>query len=196
MQTRIDVANQILSELGVPGISAWDEDTRSARAVRTHWDQGRMFCLSLGTWRFSRRRQQLARLNETPPIGYTYAYQLPADYLRPIAVLDADGLPYRGLDYTVIGDQFHTNETYVWLDYVRDLTDVDLWPSMFIETLKIWLMRKLGQALAGRMMSTQSIDAELSPVLAMAVEVDQLLAAPEPIARTFLERVRYGEELT
>jgi hypothetical protein len=196
MQTRIDVVNQVLSELGVPGISAWDEDTRSARAVRTHWDQGRQFCLSLATWRFSRKRQQLAQLAAAPSIGYDYAYQLPADYLRPIAVLDSTGLPYRDLDYTVIGDQFHTNETYVWLDYVRDLDDVGLWPSMFIEVVKVWLMRKLGQALAGRAMTTQSIDAEVAPILAMAVEVEQLLAAPEPIATTLLERVRYGEELT
>lgn len=192
MPTRIDVANQALSDLGTTTISAWDEDTRAARAVRRVWDQGRQFCLSAATWRFAATTAELALTPETPVPGMSYVHQLPADYLRPIAFRDEYGVIDLTISWRQFGSQLHSTLPRIWLEYVRDVADVESWPAPFIETFRTWLYAKLSGPLLGREIDEATMAQMMDPALSFAASMASLLDEPEPQTSTYWERARQG----
>ena len=87
MPSNVDIANLALSNLGADRILAIDEDSENARKVDAIYIFVRDIVLSAHPWNFAVKRTTLALLTETPEFDFTYAFQLPSDYIR---VLDTD----------------------------------------------------------------------------------------------------------
>lgn len=80
----VGIANLALSKIGAKIIASVDENTPNAIKVKTVWDYVLDEVLQAKDWRFSKTRVELATITTEPVFAYSYAYQLPADFLRLI----------------------------------------------------------------------------------------------------------------
>lgn len=123
MANKTDIANFALNMVGQQVIIATLTDASvSARLCNLNIDQSIREVLYKGRWHNARARATLTQTT-APSFEYTYAYLLPANYLRIHAFNDLtfedDSYP---LPYTIEGRLLLTNESVVQIVYIRDLT--------------------------------------------------------------------------
>lgn len=153
MASDVDISNLALSHIGeraevitiVPPFDSAEEQ-QCGRFYPLARDQ----LLEMHPWTFAMRRAALAALESDNP-AWLYAYQVPADCLKPRAVLanetcdDATGDDFivetNGAGNKVI----YTNRESAVLRYTRALTDTTRFSPMFVAALA----RKLAAMLAG-----------------------------------------------
>lgn len=80
--SEVGIANLALGRIGAKRIASFTENTPNAIKVREAWDYILDELLAKKDWRFAKTRVQLATITTEPVYAYTYAYQLPSDFLR------------------------------------------------------------------------------------------------------------------
>lgn len=134
-----DIANQSLSLLGDGGqISSYDENSTAAIAIRTHYDTVRKGLLRSHRWNFARARAQLTASATAPAFDWSYAYPLPVTCLR-LLKLNGRATLQDGDTFEIEGRSLLTNEDEAKIVYVQDVTDPDLWDSLFVEAMVLKL---------------------------------------------------------
>lgn len=78
----VGIVNMALRRIGVNRISALDEDSVQAIDANAVWEYIRDEVLEARDWKFAKKRVALAQNAETPANLYSYAYTIPADFLR------------------------------------------------------------------------------------------------------------------
>jgi len=126
--SKVGIFNMALVPLGVDRIL--DPDETSAQAIRCNelYPYIRDDELSGHPWNFATERIQCALTDETVIDvidDYTYAYQVPSDCLRVLAIETEDD-PYK-----VIGDKIYTNTSTLYIEYIKQVTDTDLFSPSF-----------------------------------------------------------------
>jgi hypothetical protein len=96
MSSEVDISNTALSHIGdeaiVASINPPDGSVQAGHCARWY-PIARDELLEMHNWRFALRRGGLALSPLVPPVGWAYAYQVPADCVQPIAVLMPTALP-------------------------------------------------------------------------------------------------------
>lgn len=145
-----DICNLALDLLAEAPIADLSEDRRIARWCDRNYDTARDSLLRKAPWRFAVRLAELSAA--TPPIfGWTYAYALPADCLRPLP-LTVNGAPNGAIIQSeVIGQRLETDAPApVRLRYIGRITDVTTYPADFAEALAAALAMKMAHWLTGK----------------------------------------------
>jgi len=134
MASKVGVWNQALQRLGTRRVETDTESTAEAEALEAVWDETRLYVLEQYPWSFARTVDQLARLVATPGTVWKYWYKLPADTVGILRVSDdtdnyewqtGDSIPYeRQYD-----DRIAADAEAVYLYYLRDVEDMNLWVS-------------------------------------------------------------------
>lgn len=150
----VDICNLALANLGdkaqVTDINPPDGSIQAAQCGR-FYPIARNALLEMHPWTFATRRVTLALQVTTPPSEWLYAYQLPADCLKPRAVYTPDDLQDgRGWDYIVESDGdgnrvLYTNVEDAILRYTRLVQDPTQYTPGFVSALA----RLLASYLAG-----------------------------------------------
>jgi len=153
MLSKTKIWNMALSRLHQPNLVSPDDATPAAVACATHYDQCLDAVLRLTGWNCAKTRAVLARLTETPAFGWSYAYQLPADYIQLLA-LDAPTVRF-----VIEGDRLLCNASSCRIVYIRRLTDPARFSPGLTECLVLMLAAKLSPQLAAE--SGSGILAEL-----------------------------------
>jgi hypothetical protein len=135
MNSKIQIVNQALVQLGECPISDMSDGTKYALIASTFWAGAVAAVLRGHPWNFASRRQMLAKLDAAPPFGFGAAFQLPADCLR---VLEASADSYK-----IEGRQILCDETTLTLRYVSGSVAVAEWDAIFCEALSIFLAWKM-----------------------------------------------------
>lgn len=151
MASVIDICNAALVHIGeTPNISSIDPPENSAFAQKCarFYPMARDETLETYNWSFARKRTALALL-ATNDSAYAYAYQMPADCLKPRTLLPVDyGVEDekgKGEDFLVEGDVLYSDAPSATLLYTfRQLAPTKFSP-LFIEAVAC----KLGYYLAG-----------------------------------------------
>ena len=162
------ICNMSLSLFGDMRISSIDDATETANLCKLWYEQCRDEVLSESgvEWRFAIARTQLTQCATNPDFGWNYQYQLPADLLKIIKVLDvysATVYPYADLpqEYDINwkreGDKILTNWTTCYLHYVKQETDVTKFPALLVKSI----YTLLASVLAGRIASNAQKSLEL-----------------------------------
>lgn len=137
------LCSMALTLIGAAPITSFEEETDVSRACAEIYDDFAKYILTLHTWRFNSKKQQLTRLNSTPVNVWLYAFQKPADEIRIHAVYESgqDGAqPIQ--DFDIFGDEIYTNFTTLYADYQYYPAEV-YWPSYFVEFAKNALAAQL-----------------------------------------------------
>lgn len=90
--TKVDICSQALALIRANSISSFQEDSEEARSCSLLYDSFVKDIFSRYPWSFATKNQSFACLAQTPDdTRYKYAYQLPHDWLRILAVYDKEG---------------------------------------------------------------------------------------------------------
>jgi len=96
-------------------------------------------------WRFARHRVQLSQDTESPVFQWSYAYLLPADFLRHVLIYDGSDLPEGRtyVSYELEGQRLLIDESSVYMKYIRWVESPASWDPLFIEVMVLQLAQKL-----------------------------------------------------
>jgi len=136
MASNVDIANNALSILGGSTISSLTEDSKNARVCSQRFENVRNRIFRAHPWNCLIKRVQLAQNTTAPVIEFTYAYALPADFLRVLKIHNgttdsvASDMPYKIESTNLI-----TDEATVYLVYVSKDTDPTNYDTYLYEVL-------------------------------------------------------------
>lgn len=145
MASKVDIVNLALTLLGATRINSLTDNSESARKMNESYDLIRRELLRSHPWNFAIKRQQLSILAETPLFEYTYKFQLPSDCLRMIKLTTGE-VTVR--DYYIENRQVCCDEGTLYIRYIADITDTELFDAAFVTCFAARLASELAHAFA------------------------------------------------
>lgn len=141
MASQIDIVNRAITKLGGARITSMNDNNKQARVMTALWDTVRQAELRKRFWSFALVRTTLPALATTPAWGFSFAYQLPPDFLRIVQVndyfVDPNLLDYRNMDdspYAIEGGNILTDfPAPLKIRYVADVTNPGDFDPLFVE---------------------------------------------------------------
>lgn len=147
--SKVQVINAALALIGAKKLFATTDEVKSARLASDLYEisQNEIFDMPID-WHFATVRAELSRYGTAPAFGYEYQYLLPSRFRRIVALVDEDGdlTEYewrRECCVEITGnDEFEhavmlTNESEVFIKYIRQITNVNMWPAYFTKLVYI-----------------------------------------------------------
>ena len=143
MTDRIDIANIALTMLGEEPITSVDDDSKPARAIKLNYSIARDAALEAYEWSFAVRQFKPNKLVDPPLWMYEYAYEIPSDILRVLAVertpvsqpvrqLDAeDSRLRRSVDHEVQGRKILTSWDPIYCTGIGRIEEEGLFSNLF-----------------------------------------------------------------
>lgn len=161
-----EVCNQALARFGAKRINSYDDnsDTKlEAVYCRLFYEQTMKSLMRSHLWGFAKARVQLSQNTTDPAFQWSYAYDLPTNFLRLIGVYDGsdllDGRTY--YSYEIENGQLLSDESTIYLKYIKWVSDVPSWDAMFTDVAILTLARKLVMPLSQDLKLKQDIDKDL-----------------------------------
>lgn len=142
----VAICNLALAKIGGGIINAVDEGSPAAAACHAVYDACRDMVIGISPWPSCTKRAQLAQLAESPAFEWTYAYQLPTDY---IAVVRLGEDPSASPAFTVEGRQLLTGEGTARLIYLFRNEDPAAYEPLLVELIATRLAIELATSVAG-----------------------------------------------
>lgn len=115
-QSAVALCARALISLGARPIASFEESGIEAQVCRELYPGLRDSLLSAHPWNFAVAQARLPRLTAQPVADFTYAYQLPADFLRALSA--GDGRRGRGVEYRIVGRRLHADFEEIVLTYI------------------------------------------------------------------------------
>ena len=158
--TKVSICNEALSLIGAKSILSFDENTENARRCASIYDSTRKALLRMHPWSFAKKRAQLAPVTTHPTFGYSHAFPLPADFLRVISA---------GVEnYEIEVRHILANTDLINLQYISDQDNEELWDSLFVECMVLYLVHKLAKPITGSQAESDSAWQKLNNMLKQA----------------------------
>tara|TARA_B100000029_G_scaffold117531_2_gene110735 strand:- start:4248 stop:4823 length:576 start_codon:yes stop_codon:yes gene_type:complete len=179
MATKFTIASQALIKVGGTPITTFDGTDRQSVVVSNLYDDTKKGLLYYTFWNFATHKVQLSSLVETPTDpNFTYAYQLPGDYVRVKGVFDSAG-GFR-TDYAVENNKIYATHNPLYLEYIREM-DESNFPPFFIEVLISKLAFEVCEGVTGVGTLNDRLGREFESKLAKAMVVDGQETPPQNI---------------
>ncbi|MEM9469617.1 MAG: hypothetical protein AAF988_05585 [Pseudomonadota bacterium] len=112
----IALCSRALIRLGAKPITSFDDGSAEGEIAGALYGTMRDAVLSSYPWTFATGQIDLVRLAEAPATDFTYAFQLPTDFLRAISA--GSSAQSQGARYRIVRDQLHTDYESITLTYV------------------------------------------------------------------------------
>lgn len=179
MATEIGICNSALSKIGVTkAISSLTEGSKTANACNEQYAKLRDDLLRAHLWNFATARAELQASTTAPASEYDFAYQLPSDWIRTVAVHDNDA-GEGAVEYRIEGRQILANALRAWLKYVKRVADPNEMPADFREALALMLAAELAAPIANSNTLKTTLAAEFQRKLRKAKSTDAVEDYPE-----------------
>lgn len=102
-------------------------------------DEVKDYLLSQYPWSFAKKQTVLSLINETPRNLFSYAYQVPSDYVIPVTIYmafdqDKQIKAQRKLhidEWEIVGNILYSNVKPLILMYITELADIDSQKGVF-----------------------------------------------------------------
>ena len=197
MATPIDIVNMALRRIGADRISAFEDAQEEARATRDIYDEIRREVLNAHNWNFAIKRAQLSSVATAPAFGWDYAYELPHDLVRIVSVHshndDDSSVEYR-LEFQDGSDRvLVTNSNQIFIRYVFDNEDVNVWSAAFRNVMGWRLAVDLAQAVSKSTATAEMCGRKFSTELSRAKAIDGIEDWPERLADGSWLTARYPD---
>lgn len=149
--TETSICNQALGRIGAKQIGNVETDTSvPAIQCRLHYEQTRDSLIRSYTWRFASGRATLVEDTEVDEdFEWSVQFTLPTDLMFLTSIYEGrfSGVNFR--NYAIEGKRLLTNETTMEIRYVKKVTDVLEFDSLFVKVLILLLADVLIGPLAG-----------------------------------------------
>ena len=186
MPSIVDVANRALDKLGHGAITSLTDGTKAADLVNRTWPLVRDQVLRSHPWNFAVKRATLAPLTETPDWGFSYQHELPSDLLRILEVLDLS------MDeYQIEGNKLLCDESVVYIRYIYQVTDPNVFDSLFTNYLATALAFEMCETLTQSNTKKNLLAEELREVMLEAKRTDAVENPPVSFEEDSWVEARY-----
>lgn len=147
--TITDLCNRALGKLDFGQIQSLSENSPRATKCNEYFEPALDECLAEHPWRFATTRVELGQT--TAVDGWTYAHDLPSDFIRMVAIGSSSAFSDAGFfEYHREGNLILSESSEVWLRYVQRFTNVIRMPALFqlglVERLAAYMAVPLGRA--------------------------------------------------
>jgi len=188
----VGIANIALGLLGVKPITSFGDDSKAAQLLTNQYEALRDATLEDREWSFAIKRYIFDSAVEASPVfGYTYAFNLPADVLRVVAmpISDDDNAP--GIDSWVVeGRQILCNEDYIRVRaIIRVETVTDFSPS-FVQAFAYRIAHQLCVPLTENIKHFAELEKEYDKRISEAAATNGMQGKSQVLRSTNLTRVR------
>lgn len=185
----VAIANMVGAHVGSETrITSPGDERTLARAIRSVWDLQRRAAIRDGAWNFAMHRANLAALSGTPPHGFAYQYQLPANCLRVIEIANDSAYDNYQLE---AGKLLCDVEGPLAIRCLVDVTEPTLWDASFTEAFALRVAWAIGQKIAGSAFDRDKVWRDYQRTVAAAKRVDAI--ENPPIEREESDWVRARE---
>lgn len=144
--SEVGLANAALILLGESTISALTDDVKAARLCNARYASVRDAILRRHPWNCATKRKDLGAVltgSDAPAWGFTYAYQLPTDFIRMVRFED------QTIQYKIEAGKFLTDANPAKIAYIYRLTDVPTMDALLQEAISAQLAAEIAKALGG-----------------------------------------------
>lgn len=136
MATKLQIWKQALVHLEKATISTLTDDVEAVNVFSAAWAGVVDEAFSSGDWNFAKASAALSANGAlTPAVGWSYAFEYPASWLRTVAINDRPEFSTRFYDYADEGGYLHANTSTLYLRYISSAKAADdqisSWPVMF-----------------------------------------------------------------
>lgn len=190
MATETEIVNAALRKGGgAKRILALTDSVGSAGIAADVLTSERDDLLRSGIWNFAVTRVKLGQLSTLPVFGWTYAYALPSDCDRVVAVYDnVDGtgvVPYK-IESIQQADTSYinvvvTDANTVYLKYCRQITDPNLMTASFRQVLILRMAKIFAISIAKSNPLFAALDQEEQKAYRQARSIDGMEDYPEKL---------------
>ncbi|MCW9035571.1 MAG: hypothetical protein OQK35_05615 [Alphaproteobacteria bacterium] len=171
----IALCSRALIKLGASSIASFNEGTAEAEIAANLYPSTRDALLSSHPWNFASGQITLGKLNVQPVADFTFAYQLPIDFLR---ALSAGPLGQgRGLEYRIAERRLHSNTDGVVLSYIFRPNESE-WPPFFDQVLIARLAAEFCLPLTESTSRAEALDKSAEKQLRRAKTIDAQQETP------------------
>lgn len=187
--TNTDICNLALSHIGVGTIRDILDDTETARTCALYYDLTRKMLLREYPWGFARRIERLAKI-ERKITGFAHVYMYPEQCVHIYRLTDGTPDASERVQYEVVNldnstKAIATDEADAWADYVFDVTDPDVWDTLFTEAMTHKLAADMCMRLVGNagLFEQQLQLYQMAVGMAMTQVAKERQRDPEPLRR-------------
>ncbi len=194
MANYVQIANLAAVEIGTEArITDPNEDKVLARNVKAVWDLQRRAAIREGSWNFAARRAALPALAEEVGYPFTYVYQLPADCLRLIEVLDASART----DYQLEGGKILCNISGpLYIRYAVDVADQAAFDEAFADAFAKRIAWTIGHKIAGSTFDKGAAERRYWAAIMAAKRVDAMENPPIEQEESSWIEARWGGQIS
>jgi hypothetical protein len=183
MAGKVEIANRALTKLGAERILLLTDPSKEARVMNAMFDTVTDAELRRHRWKFALTRATLPALIATPEWGYTYAYQLPSDFLALVQVNEyyLRGLKQKTL-WTVESGQILTDlPAPLKVRYIKRVDNVAVFDPLFVEVLACKLAFEACETLTQSTQKRQLAGEEYRFALQEALRQDAIENPPDEL---------------
>jgi len=153
MTDRLSLYNGALQVAGERDLASLTENCPPRRYLDSVWNRGAVdYVLGAGQWKFATRSVELlADTTVEPSFGFAYAYEIPTDHIRTVALCSDEFFKCPILQYNKEQNYIFTDLEPIYLRYVSNHadygSDYTLWPADFVEYVHAYLAFKISKKL-------------------------------------------------
>lgn len=160
MATKISICNEALSMIGAKSIISFDESTENARRCASIYDQTRKSLLRMHPWSCAIKRIKLSPLVQQPAFGWSHQFVLPKDFERLISASTND--------FEFENRHILANCNLINLIYVFDNDNEQMWDSLLVEAMSLYMVTKLAKPITASQTEADSAWQKLQNILKQA----------------------------
>jgi hypothetical protein len=176
MATFIDLCNAALVRIGVPIIASFNDGTNQSNACSNRYQ----FCvnqvLQMHPWNCATTRAILAPSAVPPAFDYSYAFPLPADFLRELDVssqsIASDTYMGPRDRYRIEGGNILFDTSTLYLRYIQQVTNANQLDALCQQAIGAYIAFDLAQTLLRNPELTSELDKQFKEILAEARNVN------------------------
>jgi len=151
--SKLSLYNGALRICGERRLASLSENREPRRLLDDIWDDNAIkACLEQGQWVFATRAVQLDYSPSVePPFGYQYAFDLPTDFIRTVALCSDPYFQSPLLQYSQEAGFIFCDLQTIYFKYVSDDNaygmDMSMWPETFVKFVQAFLAKELAPRL-------------------------------------------------
>ncbi|BES72163.1 hypothetical protein RE428_31810 [Marinobacter nanhaiticus D15-8W] len=143
MTDRLSIYNAALRHIGERELASLTENREPRRVLDGVWDDDFVdSCLEQGLWNFATRAIKITYSPSVePPFGYRYAFDVPQDHVRTVALCSDEYFQVPLLQYTVEGEYWFSDLQEMYVKFTSNDQyyggDFSLWPKSFTRWVEL-----------------------------------------------------------
>lgn len=193
MATQLDICNSALIKLGAEVIDQTmltNSSNKRAKLLATQYEKVKKRLLRSHPWKFAVKRATISENGNTPTFGYTYEFDLPADFLKLHSAGDVDDAYVLTEDVIVENGKLLAFDEDINILYIADV-DEDVFDDSFAEALAYDLAMDICYALVQSAEYKSQLRDEHKEALRVARSMNAQQGRPQSLQANDWLNVRY-----